>query len=225
MEKNLMEKDPMKKNPMVYEIYYLKESEIRLMLAGLGRSMWYGLFSGPEAGGEPAWTHTGTLNRILAGLHEKGAVDWQDRQTVIRQPFAGIFASMLESDTCVIMEAPGRGPLRCCYLSGQWVVVTVKSQREAGTVGMCRLSVQEWLKLAETEVWQLEEGQSLSLVCRGSGNGRIRRRIRIVREGIRTRRLEWDNGSPGVAHCMQEELPERLLALLWPGGCGRKETQ
>ncbi len=199
----------------LYEIYYLKEAEVRLLLAGLGQSMWYGLFSGPDDGGEQK---PRTVNRLLAGLYEKGVIDWNGNQPVIRQPFSGIFASMLDQGRCVIIQMPEGGAIHCCYLSIQWVVVTRKSQREADTMGLARLSVTEWLKFVEAQVWQLEEGQRLDLVCRGSTDGQIYQRLGIIRKGIRSGYLEWETDGRGRIRWTQEELTKRIFPLLWPEG-------
>ena len=50
-----------------YELYFIREDGLKLLLAGLGETQWYGLFS--EA--------NGSANRILADLYQSGVIDWE----------------------------------------------------------------------------------------------------------------------------------------------------
>lgn len=192
------------------EIYYLKEMELKLLLAGLGLKEWYGLFSDEAGTGE---VPEGFRNRILADLYQKELIDWKQGSVAVRQPCAGMLSAMLEKKRCVTIKMPDENlPVRCCYLSADSVVMIQKSQREEKTLGMAQLPVPDWLQYVEEAVGMLEDGECLVLTCCSSENGRIYQRLNLWQEGLRDRWMEWKNG---CIHCSREEFANKLKERLW----------
>ncbi len=194
------------------EIYYLKEAEVKLLLAGLGIKRWYGFFSEEAAGRMPPEA----FHRVLAGLYQKGVVAWEQGDALVRQPYARMLAAMLKEKRCITMQVAGcTHPLRCCYIAGPEVVVMQKSQREHATVGLSEMSAENWLGLAGEITDSLPEDACLEFSCRNSESGECEQKIAVRQEGIRVRRIDQENASGAACiHCMQEELAVRLGELL-----------
>lgn len=205
------------KEETCYEVYYIKEEVLKLLLAGLGQKEWYGLFSGPGGAGQNSLMKE-EANRALAVMYQDGIVDWDGASVAVRQPYADMLSVMLEKKTCITVRMPDLvSPLRCCYFSQAGVVMTQKSQREDHALGMARLSMREWLGLLEEECVRLDEGACCQLNCRSSVNGSSYNHIRIRKDGLRTFRLEWDAGGSSRMRCTQEEFGCRLKTLLGLG--------
>lgn len=196
-------------NDDCYEIYYMKESGLKLLLAGLGQEGWYGLFS--------VKVNKDTANETLAGLYQDGVIDWDDSGDAIkvRQPFAGMLDAMLEKKVCVTAQMPWEDAfVRCFYLSASASVLTQKSRREEKTLGMAKLSLPRWMRLLEDDCGRMETGESCILTCQSSKNGRVYRRIQVKRSGLRSFFLEWEGDEAGKLSCMLEELAGALTAAL-----------
>lgn len=211
-----------------YEVYYIKEEALKLLLAGLGQKRWYGIFSE-----EPVDTSIGKVHRIsekseanirsirkkessvnslLAELYQNGVIDWKEKGVVVRNPYADLLSAMLEKKICITMQISGTSSLlRCCYLSSTAVVMTQKSQREPNTLGMSQIPIRSWLNLLEEECIRLEE-ECIILSCRSSTHGQIYKNIKIQKNGLRTFSIKQDDGSS--IHCMREELGIRMMELL-----------
>ncbi len=188
-----------------YELYFIREDGLKLLLAGLGETQWYGLFS--EA--------NGSANRILADLYQSGVIDWEGAGAAVRQPYAGMLAAMLEKKTCVTIHLPDpAAPVRCCYLSRTGMVMTQKSRREDRTLGMAKLSAESWLGLLEEECARLDDGESCLLTRRSSRDGQVQATIRICRDGLRSYRMESDAGPARLVCCEREAFGNRLREML-----------
>lgn len=197
-----------------YEVYYIKEEALKLLLAGLGQKEWYGLFSEGRHAAQP---EREAGNRILAEMYQDGVIAWEGAGAAVRQPYADMLSAMLKEKTCVTVHTPDTGlALRCCYLSGTGVVMTQVSQREAATLGMAYVSTQCWIGMLGEECARLEDGECCRLVRRSSGNGKVYQSVQIYRDGLRAFRMEW-NGSGSSANrcrCAREEFAGRLAELL-----------
>ncbi|MDE7312628.1 MAG: hypothetical protein K2N87_13575 [Eubacterium sp.] len=193
-----------------YEIYYIKEDALKLLLAGLGQTQWYGLFSGDG--------QKETTNRILAELYQNGMIDWDGAGAALRAPYAKMFSVMLEKKSCVTIQSPVLlSPVRCCYLSQTGVVLTQKSQREDRTLGIALLPVQGFIRMLEAECARLEAGECCIFSCRSSQTGQAFQKLRVSRDGLRAYQVEiqTENGAGTRLHCMQDELAARLGKLLY----------
>ncbi len=190
-----------------YELYFIKEDGLKLLLAGLGETQWYGLFSEAD----------GASNRILADLYQSGVIDWEGEGAAVRQPYAGMLAAMLEKKTCVTVQLPDpAAPVRCCYLSRTGMVMTQKSRREDQTLGMAQLSAEHWLGLLEEECARMDDGESCLLTRRDSKNGRVQATLRICRDGLRSFRMEMETDAGPVrrVYGIRETLQSSLRELL-----------
>lgn len=205
----------------IYDIYYLKEDAVKLLLAGLGQTQWYGLFDGAQA---DSGIRT-QANRILAELYQSGVIDWDGDGAAVKAPYAQIFSAMLERKSCVtIQSAVLQSPVRCCYLSAADVVITQKSQREERMLGIALLSAQGFVSLLKEECKRLETGESCLLSCRSSQTGQAFSQLLISRSGLRAYQVQVKTAD-GVKTClrwMQEEFAARLAQLLY--GQKRKTT-
>lgn len=214
-----------------YEIYYMKEDAFKLLLAGLGQTQWYGLFSGGTSGKEGGGVQAaGKANRILAELYQSGVIDWEGAGAAVREPYAAMFSVMLEKKSCVTVHSPVlSAPVRCCYLSAAGVVMTQKSQREDGTLGITLLSAQGFVRLLEEECARMETGECCLLSCRSSQTGQAFVTLRVSRDGLRAYRVEIkkSHGAKTCQCCMQDEFAARILKLLYQAGMegsrGRKQ--
>lgn len=199
-----------------YEIHYIRESGLKLLLAGLGQDGWYGLFSVKEGSGNESQLKHAAVNGILADLYQNGVIDWDDRGTAVkvRQPYAGMLSAMLEKKVCVTVQMPEEAAfIRCCYLSDSAAVLTQKSRREDHMLGMSKLTVQNWLYLLEEDCARMEEGACCLLTCQSSKDGEVYRRIQVKKAGIRAFDLVWDGAESGRLHCVREELGKKLGGL------------
>lgn len=203
------------KEETCYEVYYIKESVLQLLLAGLGQTEWYGLFS---EHGEPQ-----DVNDTLAGMYQDGMVDWNGTGVAVRQPYADMLLVMLDKKTCITVQMPDAAfSLRCCYFSKEQVVMTQKSQREERTLGMAQLSIREWFGLLEEACMRLDEGECCQLQCRSSVNGSSYNQIEICKDGLRAFCMEWNAKGGGRLCCRQEEFAGRLKSLL---GLGQQDKE
>lgn len=116
-----------------YEVYYIREDALKLLLAGLGQAQWYGVFSeealqgigvrkdtcgpGAQAGIGEAVRGAGVqkdacgqsgknaaVNSVLAGMYLAGVIDWDGKGVAVRQPYARMLSVMLEQKICVTCE-------------------------------------------------------------------------------------------------------------------------
>lgn len=194
-----------------YDIYYIKEEQFKLLLAGLGQTEWYGLFS-------DAHVSESSLHVMLADLYQNGVVDWDGEGVKVRQPYADMLSVMLEKKTCVTLQTDGCAAayVRCCYFSDTRVVLTVKSQREENTIGMALLPVHHWLRQLEEVCIRLEDEECCTLTCRNSVNGSVYQTVRIRKYGLREFEIEIDQSkckSAGM-RCMREQLGAAVWGLL-----------
>lgn len=207
------ETDSRSSHDSCYEIYYIKEAALRLLLAGLGQHEWYGLFS-DLADGQDRTQHE-TVNEILVWMYQNKIIDWDGEGVVVRQPYADMLSVMLEKKKCVTVRMPKPFlPVRCCYLSDTQVIMTQKSQREEHTLGMAQTSLCDWLRLLEASCSRLEEEESCTLTSGSSISGVSDQTVRIYRYGLRGFRIVWDKGGGGQLRCMQEEFGTKLRELL-----------
>ena len=201
-----------------YEVYYIKESGFKLLLAGLGQPGWYGLFSEePQAGEkqEPA------VNTILADLYQNGVIDWDGGGVAVRPPYADMLSCMLEKKRSVTIQPQDPAALiRCCYLSARAVVQTQKSRREKQTLGLAYVSRRQWMRLLEEELVRMETGEHTGFCVRHSENGRIERQMQVQRNGLRSFQITWDKEGAGI-RCIQDELGKKLGELLWADSRGQ----
>lgn len=199
-----------------YEIYYIRENGLKLLLAGLGQHGWYGLFSvkiSPDSNTDAGYA---AVHSILADLYQNGVIDWDDAKAAVqvRQPYAGMLSAMLEEKRCITVQMPEESAfVRCCYISDSAVVMTQKSRREDRMLGMSQLTVQGWLHLLEKDFARMEKGDCCLLTSHSSEDGRIYRRIRVQKAGIRAFCIEWDGDGSGRLHCMTEGLGKELAGL------------
>lgn len=188
-----------------YEVYFIKEDGLKLLLAGLGETQWYGLFSEENS----------CVNGVLADLYQSGVIDWEGAGAAVRQPYAGMLLAMLEKKMCVTIQLPDpAAPVRCCYLSRTGMVMTQKSQREDKTLGMAKLSAESWLGLLEEECARMDDGEYCLLTRRSSKDGQVFATIRICRDGLRSFRMESDAGPARRVCCTREAFGSRLRELL-----------
>lgn len=205
-----------KKQENCYEIHYMKEAGLKLLLAGLGQDGWYGLFSVKAGPGKESQPEHAAVNGILADLYQNGVIDWDDTGAAVkvRQPYAEMLSAMLEKKVCVTVQMPEETAfVRCCYLSDSAAILTQKSRREDCMIGMSKLTVLDWLHLLEEDCARMEEGACCLLTCQSSEDGEVYRRIQVQKTGIRTFDIEWDGALNGRLHCMREELGRELGGL------------
>lgn len=171
-----------------HKIYYLKEMELKLLLAGLGAHTWYGFFSETDRRKQETkleWEQR--YHQILAGLYQKDVINWKKDQISVKKPYSDMIFIMLAQKKCVTIEGEEAWyPKQCCYIHPKEVVVTQKSQREEYTWSLQQMCISEWMQSIEEQICGLEDGQSLSLVCRNSFNGKELGRMQISQKGIRT---------------------------------------
>ena len=201
-----------------YEVYYIKESGFKLLLAGLGQPGWYGLFSEePQADAKQAQA----VNTILADLYQNGVIDWDGGGVAVRPPYADMLSCMLENKRCVTIQPQDPAALiRCCYLSARAVVQTQKSRREKQTLGLAYVSRRQWMRLLEEELVRMETGEHTGFCVRHSENGQVERQMQVQRDGLRSFQILWDKGGAGI-RCMQDELGKKLGELLWADSRGQ----
>lgn len=192
-----------------HDIYYIKEEQLKLLLAGLGQAEWYGLFSDVHV-------TENSLNVTLAKLYQNAVVDWDGEGVKVRQPYADMLSVMLEKKTCVTWQVSDSATayVRCCYLSDTRVVLTVKSQREEQTIGMALISVQDWLSQLEKMCGRLEEEECCTLTCRNSENGSIYQIMSIQKYGLREFQVARNKSERVKRRCMREQLGTVVWELL-----------
>lgn len=203
-----------------YEVYYIRESGLKLLLAGLGQPGWYGLFS--EESIQADTKQAPTVNLILADLYQNGVIDWDGGGVAVRPPYTDMLSCMLEKKRCVTIQPHDPAALvRCCYLSARAVVQTQKSQREKQTLGLSYVSPRQWMRLLEEELVRMETGECARFAVRHSENGRIERQIQVQRDGLRSFQMTWDSEGGGSVCCMQDELGKKLGKLFWADSRGQ----
>lgn len=191
-----------------YEVYYIKEEALKLLLAGLGLKEWYGLFSERHV----VQPEREALNGMLAEMYQDGVIAWEGAGAAVRQPYADMLSVMLKNKICVTVHAPDTASaVRCCYLSDMGVVMTQVSQREAGTLKLAHVALQCWLGMLEVECARLEGGECYKIVRRSSENGKVYQSVQIYKDGLRAFRMEWDDG---CLRCAREEFGSGLLKAL-----------
>lgn len=218
-----------------YEVYYIKEAALKLLLAGLGQTQWYGLFSEETVQGTGVYEKPGrrmrhaggqsgknaAVNSVLAEMYLAGVIDWDGQGVAVRQPYARMLSVMLEQKicvTCVGMDSLSVSMLRCCYLSRDSAVAVRKSQREDGMLGLTQLDVREWERMLGEACVRLADGERLRAVKRSSLDGKDLRAVQVWKAGIRDVWVEQD----GEKRCLYaaESAGKVLGQMLWPGRMG-----
>lgn len=131
------------------EGYYIRDTELKMLLAGCGVRRWYGLQSADET--EPSGK---CLTEAMAALYKKEYIDWtRDRKVRIREPLRQMIKTMAEALSCVLIRRKEKDySMKCCYLSGDSVVMAERSQREEETLRLTMFTSQEWTE------WLWKEG-------------------------------------------------------------------
>lgn len=132
-----------------YESYYIKDEELHILLAGIGKKTWYGL---AQTGSSDPIEKTEDIHRILAGLYQKEYITWEMDRVVILEPVYSMLQVLLYAKVCInarIMSE--RGPLRCHYFYGDQVLFMERSQREQNMLRMTMLCRKDWLKILVQE--------------------------------------------------------------------------
>ncbi len=164
------------------ETYYLKELELKLLLAALGQTQWYGLFSDEDA----SEVKQETIHAVLAELYQKGVIDWEDERIAVNRPYSRMLFAMLERKKCVTIQGPEEETgLCCCYLSAAEVIQTGLGQREEQMLRLRSMRYREWYALLEGEIDRMEDGQELKLVCKNSESGQECMQFLVQQKGIR----------------------------------------
>lgn len=135
-----------------YESYYIKQEELKILLAGAGITSWYGLWGREEA------CTAARQNRIVTELYRKGFVEFKENSVLVKKPVSTMLSVLTAGKECIVVT-PGNPqyPVRCCYFSGDSVVLMEKSQRERDTVCLFLLTRAEWMQLLESEIGLMEE--------------------------------------------------------------------
>lgn len=187
----------------IHELFYIKEIELKLLLAGLGASGWYGIFSEKDVAEQELKQN---FHQILAELYQKDVINFREDQVSIKKPYSDMFAIMLAQKKCVTFQTRNTEyPKRCCYIDQKGVVVTRKSQREEKTLVMEQMSVRDWIQFADEEIRRLENGEILSMICRNSRDGQEFDCIRICQKGIRA---YLDDGVVYQKEALRERMEE-----------------
>lgn len=137
------------------EGYYIKDTELKMLLAGCGVRRWYGLRFTDE--GDPSEK---TLTEALASLYKKEYIEWRGDGTVqICETLRQMIKTMAEAGSCVLIRRKERAySVKCCYLSGDCVVMAERSQREEETLRLTLFTRQEWMEwLWKEEVFPEDE--------------------------------------------------------------------
>lgn len=128
-----------------YESYYIKDEELHVLLAGIGKCTWYGLTDTQTH--EPI-KNIDDIHRILAGLYQKEYITWAMDKVVILEPIYSMIQVMLHAKVCMnarIMN--NRIPLRCHYFYRDQVLFMERSQRENNMLRLTMIGYREWMDL------------------------------------------------------------------------------
>lgn len=129
-------------NPYGWKSFYMKEEEFYLLLAGKGVRRWYGL-SSDRRESFLRDTSKEAVYGVLAGLYQKGYVDWCEEQVAIAEPMDVILQALKDSAYCVMAEQEGER--QSYYLSYGKIVLVEESKRQRGRLKLTLLTKEEFL--------------------------------------------------------------------------------
>lgn len=209
-----------------YESYYLKETEWKLLLAGIGITAWFGLDSGKTE----TEKKEEEIHRILAGLYQKEVIDWENEAAVIRKPFAAIFDTLQKSRFCITIQRRKAGePVRCCYIGETDVIVTEKSQREEEAICVFLLAKDAFLlfalenpEVSEGIFWESGEEEFaagedvVSFQLRNCRSGEMKSEMILRESGLQTFLVVKKEDTARIPYRL-DELEERLRRWLYGG--------
>ncbi|MGN0290476.1 MAG: hypothetical protein ACI4C5_00985 [Lachnospiraceae bacterium] len=136
----------------VGEYYYLKESEIKLLLAGLGVTQLYGIFT-EEAKKK---LEKEELHKNMAKLYQEDWIDWENGKIAVKKPLSKILSVIEKSRRCIVIYGKSQS-VKCCYFTKEQVVMVEKSQREEETLCISYSTMHKWIA-AVSEAIEISEG-------------------------------------------------------------------
>jgi hypothetical protein len=113
-----------------YESYYIKEEELKMLLAGLGMQQWYGLTSNSRRKQEKE-KNKEDIFRLLTSLYQKEYIEWSNEKVEILEPVASLVMILKKAHHCIQIEVSGENDfLLGCYAAPEGIILLEKSQRE-----------------------------------------------------------------------------------------------
>lgn len=204
-----------------YESYYLTDAELMVLLAGGGRTKWYGLAQAERS------VQTGTIDDIhviLARLYQNEWITWEENKAVLLEPIRSIVKVLVQAQVCINVRKNGsRLSLRSHYIHENQVVFVERSQREAGMLRLTKICWEEWLELLSQEsffpeqLWEpagqmpfydcsLESGKTLLECCGEPGVYSGFERVDADSGKITERLMVKETDFVYVLHLQKEEL-------------------
>lgn len=178
------------------ESIYLKESEWKFFLAGLGFTEVYGLFSEEKEDADREFH----MYRMLADLYQRGMISCEGKQIIVLPPVSDFLEIMQKSKKCVILRRSEKEyPVRCCYITNTSVLIMEKSQRELSAIRLKQMSVEDWKKDIFAAV--AEEDEEMQIFLQDSRKNLLYEKIIFKEEGLRSYLIiENKNGQKQVEY-------------------------
>lgn len=113
---------------MSEESYYFEDEELYVLLAGFGKSKWYGF--GNHRNEKQTWT-INDIFTVLAKLYQKNVVTWENGKVVVIEPFNSIMQILSNSAVCItVKKEESITPALDCYFHRGCAVIIERSQRQ-----------------------------------------------------------------------------------------------
>lgn len=196
-----------------YETYYIKEEELKLLLAGIGMTKWYGLSSGRRRGQEKEKSKE-ELYALLLSLYQKGYIEWKQEGVQLLWPVSQVAEILKKASGCVQVKAGGEeGILMGLYYATEGFVLLEVSQREPGMLRFSLWEEEELMTHFEEIGLFPEEGAFVEKICfsfRDKETGMEEARLVMEEDEIFTC-MTWQEGFETNKKVYQQQECEALL--------------
>lgn len=141
---------------VTYESYYLRDIELQILLAGNGKSRWYGFIQNRK---NRDW-NIREVYQALIGLYRKGFITWDEERIVVAEPIQTIAEIVGEADICVISKVLKKDlPTHSFYIHKKRVVLLERGQTQKDSLSLTLLGEEEWMELLFEEGYFPEQAE------------------------------------------------------------------
>ena len=210
------------------EIIILNNEEFLLLLAASGLEKWYGIELSEQ---HAVLNDVRSFNSALAGLYQKGVVEWKDEKAEIASSYREIFRTLRDATTCVLIKTAAMpGNIKGCYSAGGIVICVERGTVSGDEVELSAHYPDEWLnelvmsgclpesiELPEAGEEPFGEEELLSeFEFRSVPEGKLLQMMRLYEQGLFTIK-EIESGSFKNKEICRPGEAENILSR-WCGG-------
>lgn len=213
------------KDSRVYD--YLNALEFYTLIAASGREKWYG----PMLEKEKRINSQDALNRLMAGLYQKGSIEWGEDSAVFTDRFRKAFTNIRDSKDCIVVKRFNvQAETFFAYPGRESITQISVSKHDVDAIRITAMDLTEWIDELEEEnvfpelIGSVPDSVSLGkreiephavLELRDAGDGGKKEELIVIDEGLYAVLVHNNRIKKRTSLCIRSEYEQVLKE--WAG--------